>query len=408
MKSLYEDKIKLFTALAGSLTVFAANDAEAQTMVTRDISPDVVIDGSNANYSLDIDNDGNADFTIVRRNSGYGGSFFYFTGTGYIGDNQPAAGMSNAHTFINQNSYDWYVDNLELGDTTSYTTEYNDNPYTRLFEISSGGVLTNDYRWVGGETDKYVGVQFSIGSDVHFGWVKLDVSADLQTVTVKEVGYEGAPSALGKAGATTSADMASSAVITDITNNADASDIQLTFDKAANESNITKYRIYVVPAGPVPADALYQLQTTPAASYQNVPKTGSNLTVTLNSSLLDISGDPIVEGTDYMVVVESVGDNGTGDSYTISNNLTLGLATGTVTVNAISANVYTEGTTVHISNLQKAGVVSIVNTVGSEVYKGNVNSGETSIELANENSGVYFVHITNEDGSTSQKVLLNK
>lgn len=195
MQKHYEDKIKIFTAIAGSLSIFSANNAEAQTIVVRDINPDAVIDISNSTYDLDVDNNGTVDFTIKRETqSSYSSSnvFFYFIGTNGVGyANPPSAGGSNTHTFVSQSGEDWYVAKLNAGDITSMTSEYNDNKYTRLFEVNGNvpPALTDDYQWTAGSTG-YVGVQFSIGTEIHFGWVELSVASDYSSVTIKKVGYE--------------------------------------------------------------------------------------------------------------------------------------------------------------------------------------------------------------------------
>jgi len=191
MQKHYEDKIKIFTAIAGSLSMFSANNAEAQTIVVRDINPDAVVDISAPSYDLDVDNNGTVDFTIRRATYATDQVLFYFIGTGSGYDAQPSVGSSNTHTFVSQNGDDWYVAKLNAGDITSISSEYNDNSYTRLFEVNGDvpPTLTDDYQWTAGSTG-YVGVQFTIGTEMHFGWVEVSVANDYNSVTIKKVGYE--------------------------------------------------------------------------------------------------------------------------------------------------------------------------------------------------------------------------
>jgi len=416
MNKHYEDKIKLFTALAGSLSVFSANTAEAQTIVVRDINPDTAVTAAHPEYDLDIDNDGNVDFSIIQRSStnyyGVTRTFFYFNGTGHIGYNIPSAGMSNTHTFVSQNGNDWYVAKLNVGDTTTFTSEYNDNLYTRLFEVSgTPPALTDDYAWTSGTTDKYVGVQFTIGNEVHFGWVQLSVAADYSSVTVKKVAYESSPRALMKAGATVSANAVASVTIDDHANNADASDIRVTITKAADESNITNYRAYVVPLAKISHATLDSLQNMATGNYQDIAKTGNNITTMLSSTLKDIYGNAIVEGTAYKVIVESVGNSTTGDAISIpSNSVTLStmpITTGVSSQNTMSGKIYSSGSTVYLTDIEKNCKISIVGSTGVEIYKGSVNAGDSNILLSGETSGVYIVRLTAGDGTFAiQKVML--
>jgi|GEM_PF-1881735 hypothetical protein len=417
MKKHYEDKIKLFTALAGSLSIFSVNTAEAQTIVVRDINPDTMVDAANPIYDLDIDNDGSVDFEISRISStnNYGTTFFYFKGTGHIGYYMPSAGTSNTHTFVSQNGSDWYVAKLNVGDTTTFTSEYNDNLYTRLFDVSGtdGGTptLTDDYQWTAGTTDKYVGVQFTIGNQVHFGWVQLSVAADYSTITVEKVAYESSPRALMKAGATVSANAAASVTIDDHGNNADASDIRVTIAKAANEANITTYRAYVVPIAQINSATLDVLQTTAVGNYQDIAKTGSNIITNLSATLKDIYGNDIVEGTAYKVIIESVGDSSTGDALSIPSNTvtlsTMSVITGITSPNTMTGKIYSSGSTVYLTNIEKNCKASIISVTGIEIYNGSINAGDSNIILSGETSGVYIVRLTAADGTSAiQKVML--
>lgn len=63
----------------------------------------------------------------------------------------------------------------------------------KLAGLSPGGVRGN---WVN-VTDRYLGLRFQIGTNIHYGWVRMDVSADWQTLTiaatVKDWAYESSP-----------------------------------------------------------------------------------------------------------------------------------------------------------------------------------------------------------------------
>jgi len=399
MKKRYEDRIKLFTAVAGSLSIFSANTAEAQTIVVRDINPDVVVNAANSNYALDIDNDGNVDFHLNKLTiANY--SDFYFRGAN--------TSTNKVQTLVSKS---YVIAELNLGDTTAFGSVYNNSRYTFLTGANGSPLVHwNDYEWAGGTTDKYVGVQFIIGNEVHYGWVQLSVASDYSSVTINKVAYESSPRALMKAGAMVSAN-AATVTIDDHGNNADASDIRVTITKAADESNILNYRVYVVPVSKITHATLDSLQNMAAANYQNIAKTGSNITTTLSSTLKDIYGNAIVEGTPYNVIVESVGNSSTGDALSApSNSLTLNnspVTTGVSSQNTMSGKIYSSGSTVYLTAIEKNCNMSIISSTGTEIYKGSVNAGDSNILLSGETSGVYIVRLTAGDGTFAiQKVML--
>jgi translation initiation factor 6 (eIF-6) len=402
MEKKYEDKIKLFTSLIGSLSVLGAGTADAQTIVTRDIDPDGVA-SIGSNYDLDIDNNGSVDFSIRLGTYTYNGqttTHAYFRGNGYIGDNPPTVGSSNAHTFVNGSGSDWYVAKLNVGDTTSFTTEYNNNPYTRLFQIKNGN-LESDYQFPGGTTDAYVGVQFTIGAEVHFGWVKLDIAGDYSTVTIKEVAFENSPGALMKAGANVSANKASGLAASDIAENQNGSDIQVSFTKASDESNISGYRIYVVKAANAANVKLSNLQTVAPANFTFVPKTGSDITTILSAVATDLDGD-LITTNDYMVYVMSVGNNTTGDA--ITDGVPVSIVSGTTESSMLVGNMYMQENVLFFDNLTAEAQLSVVNMTGIEVYTGSVKAGSSQLDLGSLPNSVYSLTLSNNDIKVVKKI----
>jgi hypothetical protein len=402
MKKHYEDKIKLFSALAGSLSVFSANTAEAQ-IVVRDINPDTAVNVLHSNYDLDIDNDGTTDFFVNKwTDNTY--SSFYFNGSAYS-----SAGENHAQTLSTKQ---YAIAELNLGDTTSFMSVYNNNRYATLLGASGTPQVPWDgYQWTAGATDKYVGVQFAIGNVMHYGWIQVSVASDYSYIKISKVAYESSPGALMKAGALVSANALASVTIDDHGNSADASDIRITIPKAANESNITTYRAYVVPASKITHATLDSLQNMAAGNYQDIPKTGNSYTATLSPSLKDIYGNAIVEGTPYKVIVESVGNSTTGDALSPSSNTltlsTIAVTTGVSAQNTISGRIYSSGSTVYLTDIEKNCNISILSVTGTEIYHGSVNAGNSNVILSGETSGVYVVRLTAGDGTSAvQKVLL--
>jgi hypothetical protein len=315
MKKNYNSKLKQYSAIVGGVVAITNTDAVSQ-VITRDVDPDAVISG---NYDLDIDGDGNVDFTISKK-SYYGKTHFYFTGVGTnLGDgNKPFAGSSNTHTFVTSGN-DYYVAKLNFGDITSFDTEYNDNVYTRLFQ-AEGGNLTGNFQWTGGTTDKYVGVQFTRNGKVHFGWVKMNVAADYNSVTITEVGYQSTPELFSKAGVTSVVPAVSNikALITGDAGN--PSDVIFSFDKASDESNIVKYRMFIVPKTDSATTTQATVQNLAAGRYYDITPTGSNISTQLPADLTDINGNPIMP-IEYTFFVMSYANATNLDAMVASNEL---------------------------------------------------------------------------------------
>ncbi len=402
MKNQYNDKVKIFTSLVGSLSIFNSNNAEAQTMISRTIDPAQVLT-INSNYALDIDNDGDEEFNIIGRTYAYGSSitrFFYFNGNGNnlgVG-NPPIAGSNNAQTFL-LGGNDKFVDRLDLGDTTTFTSEYNDILNTVMF-VTVNGIVNNSYRWTAGTSDKYVGVQFTIGTEVHFGWVKLDIASDYSTITVKAVGYESSPGALSKAGATTSAGLVSNLSAVFVANNNDASDITVSFNKATDESNILGYRVAILPTISAAGVTLREAQLLTADRFAFIPKSGSNISQALPSTLLDANGDAIANNTNYTVFVMTVGDLSTGDALLSTG---YNFTTGTTESGKIAANIFSDGSSVFFNDMPRDGQVKVVNSSGATIYSGTLDAGSSVIQLA-ASSGIYTVQVIMDNLVSTKKI----
>ncbi|MFK7775402.1 MAG: MBL fold metallo-hydrolase [Saprospiraceae bacterium] len=101
---------------------------------------------------------------------------------------------------------------------------------------------------------------------------------------------------------------------TDIANNENGTDLQVSFSKIADESQVKEYRVFVVHSS---ESGDFDLEKAQSASiYLNVAKTGSDLTITFLSSSKTTSGDLITNDNPYKVFVMSVTSN--SNLYTTS------------------------------------------------------------------------------------------
>ncbi|HWZ23519.1 MAG TPA: hypothetical protein VNW06_12740 [Cytophagaceae bacterium] len=308
MKKDYKEKLKVYSALAGGILLASANESEAQ-VVYHDISPDTVVNATNPAYTLDLNNDGNIDFSLSRLISGSTVSFY----TNYTN------ATSNGQAIATQVSGVSFDAKLSLNDTVNSSKNYS---YWALGKDASG-VTTG--AWVGGETDKYLGVRFKdVNGIYYYGWVRLSLAADFSVLTIKDYAYESSPGALIKAGAMSSVPAVTLVTGVDGGNAHNASDLSIGFAKASSETNIAHYRVFVAPTNPPQGTLGFNLDTAQMtaasnlSSYYDIAKTGSNIAKSLPASLSDIYGNAIVEGTPYTLYVVSVGNAGYDDALAVS------------------------------------------------------------------------------------------
>lgn len=65
--------------------------------------------------------------------------------------------------------------------------------YTSLYEKEDGDVLYNFQSEFKGKGDKFIGIKFKIGTDFHYGWIKVNLSSDAKTLLIKDVAYDTRP-----------------------------------------------------------------------------------------------------------------------------------------------------------------------------------------------------------------------
>lgn len=132
----------------------------------------------------------------------------------------------------------------------------------------------------------------------------------------------------------------------DVSDFGDGRDIRVSFNHASDASNISEYRIMVVPKNkPFNASIASNIQFP---NYTAVTTSGSSTNQVLNIKSTDIDGDFITNGTSYNVYVLSVGKGsatGTFALSTASNEITLTNSAAVEAVTKVSlSNVGNTGT----------------------------------------------------------------
>jgi len=190
-KSLLNDKLKSYSAVAGSILATAAA-ADAQIAYT-DVNPDNVLtitNGTMNTYDVNFDGDAQVDVQIATYGYLYGtyqfnyslsaiptGGTWALVGTvGAYGAEADAIAMS---TMIDASSA--WLDETAAGGTTFFNA----------VAITGIGPVVGAV-WATG-SDAYLGSRFTIGSNTHYGWVRMSVAADGTTTTIKDYAYKTTP-----------------------------------------------------------------------------------------------------------------------------------------------------------------------------------------------------------------------
>lgn len=181
MKKDLQKKLNAYAAAAGTLALAGAADAQ---IAYTDINPDTIVHDT-LTYNLDFDNNGQPELTFIT--SQYTTSY----GTVNFAIVQVSGNANNAvigSLYSSQYPFPFAMNN---GDSISGT-----NTNWQAASVNSGtqylGAVSGSYtfcNWLGA-TDKYLGVRFMIGSNIHYGWARLSVSANADTIIVKDYAYE--------------------------------------------------------------------------------------------------------------------------------------------------------------------------------------------------------------------------
>ncbi len=208
-------------------------------------------------------------------------------------------------------------------------------------------------------------------------------------------------------------------LVSDSENNANASDIKVSFKIPFDETSVDHYRVFVVKTSGASAFDLAAAEAVAAGSYLRINKTGSAISTSLSENTLDSSGEAIVEARSYTVFVLSVGTTDVEGVLTkASTNLTLAktdileifaelpIGTGGVIVDA-DGNVYSADFGASLSSapgtslykITPAGEASLFasgftgasgNTIGPDgnIYQSNIGNGQISkVTMAGEVTG---------------------
>lgn len=201
-------KLKHYSALAASVV---ALDASSQVVYT-DIKDTTLVNNGDY-FDIDLNNDGVREgrIELIQSTSTYStlsGSQTIVTKAAEV-DSLVNASVNAIASTLSISSYTTSVyvaaalnlnsninNNLNNWSTGTSTSTYTSTTSTAFNGVLLGGKAslgTQSTISVGqfpGAGDKFLGVKFTIGTSTHYGWLRLDMSIDSDSITIKDFAYE--------------------------------------------------------------------------------------------------------------------------------------------------------------------------------------------------------------------------
>ena len=196
-----EINLKKYSLLAGSVTA-AISTVNAQIVYTN-INPDTLLNNNGENYALDLDNNGIAEFNLSILDT----AIFYSSYNTQT--NLQVAGATiisdiTGASFVENSSYPLAI---AQGDTIDGNDQFISYPVSSssfgapilgLLSYSTIDTLTGNTLAQGSATygnfipnqEDFIGVKFDISGNVHYGWIRVEVSSDADTLIIKDYAYE--------------------------------------------------------------------------------------------------------------------------------------------------------------------------------------------------------------------------
>ncbi len=282
-----------------------------------DIDPDSSYVQNGEIFNLDLNNDSIIDFEFSLN---------------ILGTTTNIYNNIRVNAFNNNGVEAYYSSAFQINvlDTLSYGEAINDSqnfvtggPHFAAVYFQAMSLVKGDLL---GQTG-YVGLRLEIGGKDHFGWLRLSIAAQGETMTFHDHAWESRPDIPIPAGyIPVFADTVSNLLAVDAGDQGNSTDLQVSFDKAADESTVSEYRAYVVKS---PDAAAFNIDSTfglPSTSYTVIPKTGQNIVTAMDTQSRDIDGFLLVGGQPYHVFIMAVADGVQANTSSLSgpsNEVTL-------------------------------------------------------------------------------------
>ena len=198
MKKNLQSRLSKYTA-AATAVVGAVAGANGQVVYT-DINPDEVHDAANNGGPefglLDLNNDATLDFFVYSIDTTLGGTTNVKTTLV-----APYGTLGNAVAGDNLTGYDYafaMTSGTNIAAATAWIVPASSGALSMALNVD--GVFPYTSYWANGVTDRYLGLKFFVNGNAHYGWARLDVTADGDVFVMKDYAYNATPGAAIQAG----------------------------------------------------------------------------------------------------------------------------------------------------------------------------------------------------------------
>lgn len=175
MKKPFDTKLALYSAMAAGI-VGVGTQADAQ-VVYHDVVPDSSLN-LNESMNIDLNNDGTVDFIAQHQD-------LVFVSSSSTYSYKISRMMPQGSNMMVITTTSNYAATLNANDLINDSRAF--GTHNILASVSSGGYDWGNWN---GATDKYLGVQFYIGANVHYGWIRLTVPAGSASMLVQDWAYQ--------------------------------------------------------------------------------------------------------------------------------------------------------------------------------------------------------------------------
>lgn len=191
-----KNSISKYAAMAGAF--IAGTSVNAQIIYT-DVNPDAVVDANNP-FTVDMDANGVNDFEFTIQD--INGGFTYYGGLVNVAYSGIGAGVAGLNGGIMGSVSSQASMNIASALMSSNLVDSNgsflsDGVLAASIDVVATGLFSSAFTTYPGnfkgQTDKFIGVNFDINGNNHYGWVRLDVNNTCDQIIVKDYAFNGVP-----------------------------------------------------------------------------------------------------------------------------------------------------------------------------------------------------------------------
>ena len=192
-------------------------------------------------------------------------------------------------------------------------------------------------------------------------------------------------------------------------NNHNGLDLEVSFDKAADEGTVSQYRIIVLKSADAANFTLQDAENN--TSFFPVSPNGNNVQTVLAASTSDTDGDPIADAVAYKIVVLSMADG----TNAVVNALSAPSAEVELVANTAAENLAEAGISIWVQGRSvrfsvpaglKGETLIVSDLAGRKVLEETIASQNGEFTLTYFAEGVVMVSIQTQSGQAYSKKLV--